>query len=233
MKCLALQHVAFEDLGRFAPVLAHHGFEIDLRETAFDGLDPSRWDDADLVAVLGGPVGVGDVAAYPWLQAAIDALRRRLRAGRPTLGLCLGAQLMAAAPGARVQPGPAKEIGWSVLSLTAEGHRSPLRHLDGVPVLHWHGDRFELPAGAVSLASTAITPHQAFSVGTHALALQFHPEVEAGGIERWLVGHASEIAQAGVDVNLLRDATRLHGPALERAGAAMLGDWLDRSFPRR
>lgn len=161
---------------------------IDVRETALDGLEPARWDDADLVVVLGGPIGVGD--------------------------------------------GPVKEIGWSPLTLTSEGRSSPLRHLDGLPVLHWHGDRFELPAGAASLASTAITPHQAFSVGSHALALQFHPEVDPAGIERWLIGHAAELAQAGVDLTALRHATRLHGQALERAAAPMMEDWLNAALNR-
>jgi len=226
MRCLALQHVAFEDLGLFARVLSARGFEIVHRETAIDGLDEALWDDADLVVVLGGPIGVGDVAAYPWLQTTITALRRRLHTGRRTLGVCLGAQLMAAALGARVQPGPAKEIGWSPLTLSDEGRRSPLRHLGGLPVLHWHGDRFELPPGATPLASTGSTPHQAFSLGTHALALQFHPEVDATRIERWLIGHAVELAQAGVDVSELRHATRLHAPALAPAAAAMLDEWL-------
>ena len=137
------------------------------------------------------------------------------------------AQLIAAVLKARVYPGKGKEIGWGGIELTEAGRRSPLRFLDGYkPVLHWHGDIFDLPEGAELLASTPMTPHQAFRVGNHVLALQFHPEADADRLESWLVGHACELAHAAVDPRRLRQETRRVGPNAREAGQAMLRDWL-------
>lgn len=114
--------------------------------------------------------------------------------------------------------------------LTEAGLRSPLRHLAATPVLHWHGDTFDLPEGAVRLASTGAYANQGFAAGDRLLGLQFHPEVTAAGLEHWFVGHAVEIAATpGVDVAGLRAGARRHGESLERAGRAMFADWLDRN----
>lgn len=96
-----------------------------------------------------------------------------------------------------------------------------------VPVLHWHGDTFDLPPGARRLASTDTTPNQAFEVGSHALGLQFHAECDGTDIEHWLVGHASELGAAGVDVPSLRAASAAEGPKASRAGAALFAQWLE------
>lgn len=224
---LVLRHVHFEDLGAFTPVLRARGYAITLVDApGFDlaTLDPLE---PDLLIALGGPVGVGDVTAYPFLAAEQALLRARLEAERPTLGICLGAQLMALALGAAVGPTGVKEIGFSPLTLTEAGRQGPLARLDAAPVLHWHGDRFEIPPGGVCLASTAVCDNQAFAIGRHALGLQFHPEVDADLIEPWLVGHAVELADAGLDPAALRADARRHGAALKMAGQAMLGDWLD------
>ena len=143
---LILRHLAFEDLGAFAPVIRNAGYRLKAVEAAMDPLpDPLE---PDLVVVLGGPIGVNDGAAYPCMTEERDWLTMRLADDRPTLGLCLGAQLMAAALGARVAPIAKKEIGFAPLTLTAPGRAGPLVHLSDIPVLHWHGEGFELPAGA-------------------------------------------------------------------------------------
>ena len=227
MKCIALLHVAFEDLGIFGPVLEARGYRIECRQAGVTPLADAEWAGADLVVVLGGPIGAYEAGRYPWLADEIAGLRMRLDLRLPTLGICLGAQLMAAALGARVYPGPAKEIGWSELTLTVVGRQSCLAALDGAPVLHWHGDTFDLPEGAVRLASTALTPNQAFALGGHGLATQFHAEVDGAAIETWLIGHTCELAQAGIDVGELRARTvavRLQAAA---AGRLMLERWLD------
>lgn len=226
-RALVLRHVHFEDLGFFAQPLAQAGYDIryeDVGEPGFCSGDPLE---SALLVVLGGPVGVYEEAAYPFLATERAFLASRLEAGRPTLGICLGAQLMAAALGARVFPSGLKEIGFSPLDLTEAGARSPLRHLSGVSVLHWHGDTYTLPAGAEHLAASALIEQQAFALGSHALGLQFHAEAQTGeSFERWLVGHAAELAGAGIDPARLREEGRRHDPALKRASQALLAEWL-------
>ncbi len=222
-----VRHVAFEDLGTFAPVLSAAGFDLSVMDAGVDELfEPIVR--SDLVVVLGGPIGVYEEDRYPFLSAERKALGQRLRDGLPTLGICLGAQLMAAALGARVYPGAHKEIGWAPVELTAAGTSSCLSKLEGQPVLHWHGDTFDLPQGAERLASTALYPNQAFAIGSNALALQFHPELDARRFEQWLIGHAGELAAAGVDVAAFRAQVRQGGAALRTAAVSLLGHWLER-----
>ncbi|MDZ3835797.1 MAG: glutamine amidotransferase [Rhodospirillales bacterium] len=227
---VAIRHVAFEDLGSFAPVLDAAGYAVGYLEAA-DGLPlPASAEDADLLVILGGPIGAYEDDAYPFLMDELRLVERRLASGRPLLGICLGAQLIARAMGASVYPGPVKEIGWSPVRLTAAGASSCLRHLGaGAPVLHWHGDTFDLPQGATRLASSEHYENQAFSCGETLLALQFHLEVEPPRLERWFVGHAAEIAAtAGIDVPGLRRDSRIHGPSLAAAAAKVLAEWLGR-----
>lgn len=226
MRCIAIRHVAFEDLGAFDPLLRERGFGIDYRQAGVDPISEEDWMQAELAVVLGGPVGVNDLPLYPWIADELQLIAMRMRAELPLLGICLGAQMMAAALGAEIYPGPSKEIGWSELTLTRVGHLSALKHLAGVPVLHWHGDTFDLPEEADLLASTSLTPHQAFSVGRYALALQFHPEVRGDAMEPWLIGHTGELGQAEVDINRLRLDCCQHAATLREAGRAMLDAWL-------
>lgn len=223
-----IRHIHFEDLGIFAQPLADQGYVVTYHdvgqsdETQLELLAP------DLLVVLGGPIGVYEVEAYPFLGNTIAQLRQRLAGDRATLGICLGAQLMAAALDAKVGPMGHKEIGFGALTLTGDGAKSPLRHIAGQPVLHWHGDAFEIPEGAASLATTPLCATQAFARGSNLLALQFHPEVEiAAGIERWLIGHASELAGAKIDPRALRAEAQKIGGTTRAAGQAMLTEWLD------
>lgn len=227
MQCIALQHLAFEDLGRFENVLARAGYAIDYRQAGVSALSADEWRSADLVVVLGGPIAAYDTATYPWLADEIAGLRERLALRHPTLGLCLGAQLMARALGARVYPSGHKEIGWAPVELSAAGRASCLAALEGEPVLHWHGDTFDLPSGAKLLASTTLTPHQAFSHGRHALALQFHPEADPARIEPWLIGHHQELASAGIDIPALRARGAELAEVRNDTATRMLAAWLD------
>jgi len=141
--------VAFEDLGVLADLFARRGDKVAYYEAQEADFSDAALQDADLLVVLGGPVGAYDDALYPFVAAEAECIGRRLASGKPILGVCLGAQLMARMLGAEVVPMATKEIGFSPLILTEAGRRSPLRHLENIPVLHWHGDRYVLPAGAV------------------------------------------------------------------------------------
>jgi GMP synthase (glutamine-hydrolysing) len=226
---LAIRHIAFEDLGSFAAVLAARGIGLRHVEAGVDdlaSLDPGA---ADLLVVLGGPIGAYEEDSYPFILDEIQLLERRLAIDLPTLGICLGAQLMARALGARVYPGPTKEIGWTPLELTPAGANSPLAHVGGerTSMLHWHGDTFDLPAGATLLASTDPCRHQAYAWGRRALAFQCHPEARTADLERWYIGHAAELAAAGLSVPELRAGGRRFGPVLETQGARCFADWLE------
>ncbi|HEY6456665.1 MAG TPA: glutamine amidotransferase [Steroidobacteraceae bacterium] len=231
---LALTHVPFEDLGSLAEELAARKFEVQVMDACtadlrrVDALAP------DLLIVMGGPIGVYESAAYPFLRWELELLRRRLAQNSPTLGICLGAQLMAAALDAPVYAGrQGKEIGWAVLVPGADARACPaLAELltPDLPVLHWHGDTFDLPRGAAHLAATARYPNQAWSKGNKLLGLQFHPEVLTLALERWYVGHASELAAARVDVPQLRSAGLTFGPALYSAARRFWRRWLDDLF---
>jgi len=225
-QCVVVQHLAFEDLGVFAPVIERFGYTIRYLQAGVDDLSPVV--DADLAIILGGPIGVYETDSYPFLRDEIAVLSARLDAGQPTLGVCLGAQLIAAVLGARVYPGArGKEIGWSPIRLTPAGRSGPLSHLGDDMVLHWHGDTFDLPDGAVLLASSDQYPHQAFSYGNHTLALQFHPEVDPETFERWLIGHTLEIGSVeGVSPAALRTDATQHGATVARRGVLFLEAWL-------
>lgn len=226
-RAVAIRHVAFEDLGLLAPLLAERGYRVRYLDAGVDAIAPEASIDAELLVVLGGPIGVYEEAAYPFLRDELAAIGARLRAGLPTLGICLGAQLMARALGAEVRPTGAKEIGYAPVTLIEEGSRSVLAPLAGTPVLHWHGDEFAIPLGAQRLAETPGFPNQAFSLGARVLGLQFHIEAEPRRLEQWLIGHAHELATAGIDPGRIRDDAARFGPALEAAAREVLADWLD------
>lgn len=224
---IAIRHVHFEDLGAFEPVLRDAGYQIRYCDIGLD--EPAAIaPNTDLLVVLGAPIGAYEEEKYPFLIDELRLIGQRLSASLPVLGICLGAQLMARALGARVYPGKSREIGWASIELADAARGTPLHHLAGLPVLHWHGDTFDLPEGAVRLASTAITLNQAFATGSTALGLQFHVEVQERGFERWLIGHTLEISTVpNLSVSTLRRDARTNAARTAAAGARMLRDWLE------
>ncbi|UCB55285.1 MAG: glutamine amidotransferase [Thiotrichales bacterium] len=224
-----ITHVAFEDLGSFEQILREAGFEVEYLRAGSDDLDVIGPETDELLIILGGPISVNDEDEYPFLGTELELLEKRLAADRPTLGICLGAQLVARALGADVYAGKHKEIGWSPIRLSDAGSRSALRFLvgDDVCVLHWHGETFDLPEGAEHLASSDLYPNQAFSYG-NALALQFHPEVTARALEQWFIGHTCEIHQtAGVSVKQLREHTARFAGTLQARAYPFFAEWLE------
>lgn len=155
--------------------------------------------DFDWLVIMGGPMGVHDHEQHPWLERETQFIRSAIDRGKIVLGVCLGAQLIAASLGARVSPNATKEIGWFPVTATREAADSALGGLFSVPteVFHWHGDTFALPTGAALLAQSAACRHQAFSLGKRVLGLQFHLEttLEAAGALLENCGQGLEEAQ--------------------------------------
>jgi GMP synthase (glutamine-hydrolysing) len=225
---VALRHVAFEDLGLLAPIMEREGWNVSFCEAAVDDLSHRSIRNADLVIVLGGPIGVYETDDYPFLTPELAMLEYRLSRDLPTLGICLGSQLMAKALGSRVFKGPAQEIGWGTIDLTDEGRSSCLKALHGVDavVLHWHGDTFDLPQDATRLASNQNYDNQAFAYGRNALALQFHLEADPRQLEEWYVGHTVELAAAKVSIADLREAAQQHRDGLAQRADHVFSAWL-------
>jgi GMP synthase (glutamine-hydrolysing) len=231
LRALVLSHIGFEDLGTLRAPLLSHGFTIESVVAACTEFPFSSAATSDLLVVLGGPIGVYEHADYPFLKNEISAIASRLDAGKPTLGICLGAQLMAASLGAPVYPGKnGKEIGWAPIKAAPQTKIpewfKPLT-APNLNVLHWHGDTFDLPAGATLLASTERYVNQAFTFGKSALGMQFHPEVTSADLEDWYVGHAAELHQVGLSIPDLRSAAELHAPRLAQAALELWNQWLD------
>ena len=220
----AIQHLDFEDLGAWEDTFYQLGLRVRYFEAGVDDLTQA-FEHTGLTVILGGPIGVYETEDYPFLQQEIDLLKVRLQQNLPTLGICLGAQLIAHALGAKVYAGHSKEIGWSKLSL-ASVENNPLKNLENLEVLHWHGDTFNLPTEAELLASSAVYPNQAFRIGSNILALQFHAEVEAERLEKWLIGHTCELRQANIDIAALRADNQQYAAALEAVSVSILQEFL-------
>ncbi|MCY3811437.1 MAG: glutamine amidotransferase [Gammaproteobacteria bacterium] len=218
-----IRHLCFEGLGTLANELDRLGLAFDYLDPPSDGVAAAR--DAEVLIVMGGPISVNDADRFPFLRDEIEAIRHRIDGRLPTLGICLGAQLIARAMAARIVPMVAPEIGWQSLDLTTRAQAGPLRHLT-TPVLHWHGETFDLPPGAEGLASTAACPNQAFAAADHTLALQFHIEVSAAHLEHWLVGHIHELDHSGIGVDELRDDARRFAANATASGGRILAEWL-------
>lgn len=223
---VVLQHLAFEDLGSFEEVLRDHDFELRMLQLGVADLGQLVPEEPGLLIVLGGPISVNDTALFPFLQHELAILRSRMSRDLPCLGICLGAQLMSVALGGTVSAMPHKEIGWSPLQLSRAGAEHALSALACAPVLHWHGEQYTLPEGAVGLASTEVCLNQAFSFRQNGLALQFHPEVTSLGFERWLIGHVGELTAAKLDINTLRGEAQRYGPELRQRAQAFFDRWL-------
>ena len=226
-----IQHVPFEELGAIRPWLVERGARVTATQCFADASFPSL-DDFDWLIVMGGPMSVHDSDRHPWLAAEQRLIAQAISAGKTVLGICLGAQLVARALGARVFRAAEREIGWFPVEPVNAATGNPFVGLFAHPrdVFHWHGETFDLPAGAVPLARSTACVNQAFAVGDRVLALQFHLEMTPDGA-RALIAHCPEDLAPGpwvqspaamlADQSRFRDGhVRLRGvlDALERAG---------------
>jgi len=184
---VAIQHVPYEDPGLIAEAASRRGVELrPCHPYRGEPLPSSK--EIDGLVVMGGSMGVADIAEHPHLAHETELIAALVHAGRPVLGVCLGAQLLAHALGASVYRGERAEIGFGSVSLTPAGREDPVLgslDADTLPVVHWHQDTFDLPADASLLASSSLFPHQAFRLGECAYGLQFHVEVNRALADAW------------------------------------------------
>ena len=201
-RALIIQHLACEGPVRLRPLLERRGFAIDICH-AFDGQTIPTTLSHDLLVVMGGSMGVGDIGdiKYPFLAAEAALLRSALSRNQAVLGICLGAQLLAHAAGARVQPNRrdgvvVREVGWAPVDFLGAAHRPELSGINACEtMLHWHGDTFDIPSAAIHLASTPNCANQLFRLPRQ-VGIQFHPEIDEQTISEWVRLDAEYVALA-------------------------------------
>ena len=238
-KLLVFQHVPSEPLGTLDGQFKAAGFRV--RYINFSRLAEARPDVRRYhgLVVLGGPMGADQSDRYPHLEVEKDAIRWAVDAGIPVLGICLGAQLIASALGARVRRTPVTEIGWFDVEPTAAGRDDALfsKFNGAEKIFQWHGDTFSLPHGAQHLAESKACANQAFRFGESVYGLQFHLEVDQALIERWLRTpvHVRELAGRGTTMNpeRIRADTAEFIDRSMALSEALFGEFIERFYSRR
>ena len=175
MRAHYLQHVPFESLGSIEGWLRDAGYEITATHL-YQSQNLPEIEDVDFLVIMGGPMSVNDLRDHPWLADEKAFIKRAVAAGKPTLGICLGAQLIASAMGGKVVQNPAKEIGWFPIRPIAPPPNKAFRFAEETAVFHWHGETFSLPPGAIRIAESNGCENQAFQIANHVIGLQFHLE---------------------------------------------------------
>lgn len=224
-KILVVQHTPPETLGTIADALPDE-FSLEYVRTFHEEPIPKEMGEYGGLIVMGGPMGVRDQARYPHLRDEMKLMEAAMKADKPVLGVCLGSQLLASLLGAKISPAK-KEIGWQTVRLSQEGQQDPL--FSAAPVsfipFHWHGDVFELPFGAVSLASSDVTTHQAFRQAEKAYGLLFHLEMTENMIREMIRTFSDELLEQNIDSGWLIQKSGEYLPPIERISAGVFGRW--------
>ncbi len=206
---MVIQHLAPEGPARIAAALARAGVDIEIVRVDLGHPVPGELDHAAGLVVMGGPMSARSDDGFPTRRAELALLGRAVDAGIPVLGVCLGAQLLAGAAGGSVRAGHGPEIGWGRVDLTAAAGDDPLfaglSH--EIDVLHWHGETYDLPPGAVRLARSAAYEEQAFRVGPCVWVLQFHLEVDRGEVDVFVEAFPGDVAHAAGGAGAVRATT--------------------------
>lgn len=173
-----LMHVTFEGTGMIKPILEEKGFNLKTIHL-YNGDKVPKVDDVDYLIVMGGPMNIDDEEKYPWLTGEKQLIKGMIDAGKPVLGICFGAQLIAHVLSKSVHPANDHEIGWYPINITSAGKNHPATKNWGEEptVFHWHSNTFDLPEGGVNLASTELCKNQAFILNENVIGLQFHLEI--------------------------------------------------------
>jgi GMP synthase (glutamine-hydrolysing) len=233
---LVIQHVAPEPASRIAAVASAAGIDLHLIRVYAGEPVPTSIGQYTGLVVMGGPMGAYEIDRYPHLRDERRLIESALEKHVPILGVCLGSQLLAAALGATVRPGPRKEIGWLPLVVEPAAKDDPL--FAAVPrsftALHWHGDVFDLPPGAVALARSELTSCQAFRHG-FAYGLLFHLEVTSKQLTDMTIAFGDELVEAGLSPRELLSGWLAHGTMVEAVGEMVFSLWMDlvRSYQHR
>lgn len=224
-RILTLQHLRVEGLGTIEPELAARGLTPEIIRIDQGEPVPGKIGDAAGLIVMGGPQSVCDQKKHPHLAEEIRLIESALERDVPVLGVCLGSQLLAAALGAEVRPGPQKEIGWYPVQLAGAaaadslfaGVRSPFT------AFHWHGDIFDLPAGATALASSGLTAVQGFRHGERAWGLLFHLEISERQVIDMLSVLYEEVEAAGLPAHRIANGCADHLERVNEIAATVFG----------
>ncbi|MEM7828235.1 MAG: type 1 glutamine amidotransferase [Candidatus Aenigmatarchaeota archaeon] len=216
-KILILQHDIAEGPGLLRMLVKESGLVPEICHLYREQRIPSHFSDFCSIISLGGPMNVYECDRYPFLLDEEFVIREIIKKEIPFLGICLGAQMLAKACGARVIKGPKKEIGWGRVILTPHGLDDPL--FEGfnreIPVFQWHGDTFEIPEGGVLLASSELYPHQAIRVGSNAYGIQFHLEITRDMVSEWIEGSREELIKDGIDPEIIEIETEVNIAIME------------------
>jgi len=190
MRAHYLQHVPFEGLGSIESWFEANGYEL-TRTLFFESTDLPDTKAIDFLVIMGGPMSVNDEEKFPWLVSEKQFIREVIDSGKPVLGICLGAQMIASAMGARIFPNPVKEIGWFPIQAVDSIDDSIFSFPPSAMVFHWHGETFDLPPGTIRLAKSEGCENQAFQLGKSVIGLQFHLETTPESAER-IVSHCRD-----------------------------------------